>query len=258
MPPPLATRPRHDRLPRLESDRGQRSRRSFSPSSSTIWRWLSLYALPFRLRRVNLSAWKTASAQGLMSSEAEFELFGSPTGRTIPYKMSVRVEDRSISWVSPTGPGRLEFDDVAVIELVLGDPDGDERPDHCTIHTAAGPAFRVYCEYGGMRKNRQDRRRAYSEFLIALHQRLSPEDRSRISFKTDGKLSPKAERLIVVQYLASTTLSFVLWCFFGHPMAICLGFVGFQIVFAIAVFSLIPKTPLHYSPDPLDERYLPR
>lgn len=193
-----------------------------------------------------------------MSPNAEFELFGSPTGRTTPYKMTVRVEDRGISWISPEGLGTLEFDEIAVVELVLGDPDGDERPDCCTIHTAAGPTFRVYCEYAGMRKNRQDRRSAYSGFLVVLHQRLSPNDRVRISFKTDGKLSPKAERLIVLQYLGSATLFFLLWYFVGHPIALCLGLVALQIVFAIAVFNLIPKTPLTYSPDPLDDRYLPR
>jgi hypothetical protein len=193
-----------------------------------------------------------------MTPEAEFELFGSPTGRTVPYKMAIRVEDRSISWVSPQGPGSMSFDDIAVIELVLGDPDGNERPDYCTIHTSAGPAFRVYCEYAGMHKNVQDRRKAYSEFLVFLHQRLSPQDRERISFKTDGKLTPKAERLIVVQYLVSTVLYFMLWYFFGHPVALCLVFVGFQIVFGIAVFNLIPKAPLSYSPNPLDDRYLPR
>ena len=41
-------------------------------------------------------------------------------------------------------------------------------------------------------------------------------------------------------------------------MELGFGYLFFQIVYGLAVFSLIPKEPRSYCPDPLDEMYLPR
>ncbi len=105
---------------------------------------------------------------------------------------------------------------------------------------------------------RQAQRLAYSSFVQALHGRLSAEDRRRIAFKTDGKLTRKAQRYLVGGWLASSILVIVLLVAIWHPMELGFGYLFFQIVYGLAIFNLIPKEPRSYCPHPLDEMYLPR
>jgi hypothetical protein len=170
------------------------------------------------------------------------------------------MDAAEIRWMNPKTSGRVEYHEISSIALILGDPDGDERDDCCVISTVAGLALKVYCETQRALKDkplRPVRRRTYSNFVLALHRQLSPEDRRRIAFKTDGKLTPKAQRLFVGGWLVSSVAVIALLIWIGHPMELGFGYMLVLGVYGFAVYKLIPKEPLTYCPDPIDERYLP-
>jgi len=193
------------------------------------------------------------------AAEFEFVAYDGTPSSTGP--MTVTVDAREIRWTSPKTSGRVGYQEIAAIELILGDPDPDERDDICIISRVSGIALKVYCEARRSafdKPLRAARRQAYSRFLQLLHERLSAEDRRRIAFKTDGKLTEKAQRYLVGGWLASSIVVITLLIAIGHPMALGFGYLIFLIAYCLAIFRLIPKEPRTYCPDPIDERFLPR
>jgi hypothetical protein len=194
-----------------------------------------------------------------MSQEFSLHAYDGTRGSHGP--MTVTIDGLEIRWTSPKTSGRLTYDEIVSIELILGDPDGDERDDICTISTGAGLALRVHCEVDRSwraTKFRPLRREAYSNFIRLLHQQLSPEDRRRIAFKTDGKLTNKAQWFFVGGWLVSSVAVIVLLIAIGHPMELGLGWSFVQVVYGITIYKLFPKEPRTYCPDPIDEIFLPR
>ncbi len=198
-----------------------------------------------------------------MSSEPTvFELYAYPGSRAFAYPTIVTADSEGIEWKNTKGSGRIAYQEITMIALSLGEPDPDEgREDRCSISTGGGVALTVFCEMApGLARKNKDLpvlRSRYSSFVRFLHQQLSPADRSRIVFKTDGLLTPKAQRFLVGGFLGSVAVFGGLFLLIGHPMAAWFGFIFFQVVYTIAILNLIPKAPLSYCPDPLDERYLP-
>jgi hypothetical protein len=207
-----------------------------------------------------------------MSSESPSEVFVFTHPGGASYQTTVTADAREIRWTNRRGSGTIAYREISAIELIVGDPDPGERDDSCVISTASGPALRVYCEAGSASrvKDRQARCEVYSNFLRFLHRQLGPEDRSRIAFKTDGKLPPKGQRFIVAGILVSTILMVALVILLGHreagemtfdppglPLALGLGYIIVNVANGIAIYKLFPKEPRTYCPDPLDERFLP-
>jgi hypothetical protein len=206
----------------------------------------------------------------LSECPSESFVFTHPGGAS--YQTTVTADVREIRWTNRTASGTIAYREITAIELIVGDPDPGERTDYCVISTADGPALRVYCEAGSTSrmKDRQARRDVYSNFVRFLHRQLSPEDRSRIAFKTDGKLPPNGQRLIVAGILGSSILLVILFILLGHPesgemtfdppsrpLALGLGYILVNVAYGIAIHKLFPKEPRTYCPDPLDERFLP-
>ena len=208
----------------------------------------------------------------LMSPEclSETFVFTHPGGAS--YQTTVTADAREIRWTNRTGSGTIAYRDITAIELIVGDPDPGERDDSCAIWTATGRSLRVYCEAGSSSraKDRPARLEVYSNFVRFLHRQLSPEDRRRIAFKTDGKLSPKAQRFLVAGILVSSILLVTLFILLGHaqsgemtfdppgiPLALGLGYLLLNVAYGIAIHKRFPKEPRTYCPDPLDERFLP-
>jgi hypothetical protein len=189
---------------------------------------------------------------------ADFELFAYPGNRSFPHPTSVTLDASRIGWTNPKGTGRIGYGDIAVIELLLGDPDLGDRPDRCVISTGAGTALKVFCELGATSRKKEallERRRVYSNFVRVLHQKLGPENLNRITFRTDSEFTVKSQRLYVGGWVGSSILALGLLILIGHSMAIGIGYAFFQIVYSIAIFQKEPRT---YCPDPLDEKFLPR
>jgi hypothetical protein len=192
-------------------------------------------------------------------STAEFFVLAN-AGRGVYRPTTVTVDAEGIRWTNEAGSGGVAYAEIVSIEIVVGDPDPGEINDFCTIWTATGPALRVFCASGesSRTKDRPARIEAYSSYLLFLHQQISPEDRGRIAFKTDGKLPEKAQRLIVVEMVISSIVLIGLLIAFWYPMELTFGWAFLQFVFAIVIFNMFPKEPRTYSPDPLDKRYVPR
>jgi hypothetical protein len=166
-----------------------------------------------------------------------------------------------IRWTSPKTSGHLGYGEIASVTLILGDPDGDERDDCCLISKASGLALKVYCDGGKSAQDRRlypVRRQAYSNVILLLHGQLSAEDRNRIEFKTDGKLTRKAQLFLVRGWLVSSVSVLALLIAIGRPMELGFGYLFFQVVYGVAIFNLIPKEPRTYCPNPIDEMFLPR
>ncbi len=199
----------------------------------------------------------------VMSSESvvEFALIAYDGTPTSTGPMTVIVDATGIAWTSLKTSGCVGYDEITSISLILGDPDPDERDDYCLIHKASGLALKVYCDGGKSFADRKLyilRRLAYSNFILLLHSRLSVESRNRIEFKTDGKLTRKAQLFLVWGWAISSVAVIALLITLGHPMALGFYYMFFLLVYGVAIFSLIPKEPRTYTPDPIDETFLPR
>ncbi len=199
----------------------------------------------------------------IMSPESavEFALIAYDGTPTSTGAMTVIVDATGIAWTSLKTSGCVGYDDITSISLILGDPDPDERDDYCLIHKASGLALKVYCDGGKSFADRKLyllRRQAYSNFILLLHSRLSVDNRNRIEFKTDGKLTRKAQLFLVWGWAVSSVAVIALLITLGHPMALGFCYMFFLLVYGVAIFSLIPKEPRTYTPDPIDEMFLPR
>jgi hypothetical protein len=189
---------------------------------------------------------------------ADFELFAYLGNGGSPYPATVTLDASGIGWTNPEGAGRIGYGEIAIIELLLGDPRRGERPDCCVISTTAGTALKVFCEMGATSREKDallERRRVYSDFVRVLHRKLGPENLNRITFRTDSEFSIRSERRFVSGCTASAVLAMGLFLAIGHAIVIGIGCALFQIVWVVANFEERPRT---YCPDPLDEKFLPR
>jgi hypothetical protein len=189
-----------------------------------------------------------------MGNPREFQLPSYPVKRYFTYPTAITLDEQEIEWTNKKGTGRIAYREILAIELQVGDPDPGERPNACVIWTSGGAALSVFCDIAGREKHHE----LYADFIRFLHQQLSPEDRNRISFKTDGKLTPKADRLLVAGVVGLPAIALGLFLVVGHPAAVFMGLTVVEIVYVIAIMKLIPKEPRTYCPDPLDEKFIPR
>ncbi len=186
-----------------------------------------------------------------MSSKVEFQLPAYPGRRNFTYPTAITADESELIWTSVKGSGTIAYREITAIELPLGDPDPGQWTGRCIISGARGQVLQVRCGSPAV----------YAEFVRFLHRQLSAGDRTRISFETDGNRTPKADRLIAFGYLPCAALgigAFLVIADKRLAMGIAVGAIAAWFVYAAIVDALLPKSPTTYTPDPLDEKFLPR
>jgi hypothetical protein len=199
--------------------------------------------------------------------EERFELYGSPKKGGLVVPTTLTLDDMGISWQTKLHSGHIAYGEITTIKLVLGDPEArGERCDFCSIRT--GPhaetgeaivALQIFCEMGGSQrmKDRPARHAAYSDFVRALHRRLTEEDKRRIQFASDGKRTPQLERWLMGGFAGFSAAMLLLFYLFHIRLVIFAGYMFGLTTYCIAVTKMFPNEGLTYCPDPLDSRYQP-